>query len=383
MRSLGMWYKPIDKDLDVSFETHINLWFLEDHKGLKPQITNPYLDIGICIEHYTRLNSLVIGLPFVIIDNNVEDLSFKFNNKENATLVFNENCETETIKEYTSIKKKSGEKLLVYPLKQNCGNIYSISQVEDTSSSIIEIHFEPFIQYVNTEKELNDIEAKCKFLYLRFRIKGINLKDIVFYDSESLNKSFESAFSATRVLDFKINKSRNIDNKLVVRMATKEYSIIKFDKINFLIMVPSAYDLDQYSESLNCREVEAHLWDDYFGQKIDFHKGHVLAYHWKKIAESSKPFEEFSCFAKINYKKTRNMMLFAYILIVVSLGMLGSALVSLVDGIVDRLPCIITRIAEGERLVALSLLFDKGIGIAVLFSLAIFVLAIWLGSRNE
>ena len=389
MRSFGMWFKTIVPNTSVLFETHFNLWFLEDHKGLNPKIQYPYLDVGIRIENYSNLQSLVIGLPFVANNNNIEDLSARISKKENAQLLFNENCEIETIQTYTAVKLAEENKLLIFPLKQDCGIGYIVEKIDETSSSKITIDFTPFNSYTQSTPELKNINAKYKSIYLRFRIKGVDFKDIVFYDSESLNKSFESAFSATRVLDFKINKSRNIDNKLIVDMQKNEFSFISFRKIHFLIMVPSAYDLVQYSGSLNCREVENNLWDDYFGQKIDFHKSHVLAYHWKKTYGNEEEAEEFSCFAKINYKKTRNLMLLAYILVVISLGMIGSASVSLIQSLGTGADQIVTKIVMANqtatRVVIANQAVSKEFGsVAALgVAIALFLLALFLVSRDS
>lgn len=43
-------------------------------------------------------------------------------------------------------------------------------------------------------------------IYIRFRIQNIDLENILYFDSELFNKSLDSAFSGTRVLDFKINE---------------------------------------------------------------------------------------------------------------------------------------------------------------------------------
>lgn len=389
MRSFGMWFKPINSSESVTFETHFNLWFLEDHKGLNPKIQYPYLDVGIRIENYKKLRALVIGLPFVAESNNIEDLSAKISKKENAQLLFNENCEIETIQTYTAVKLTDDNKLLVFPLKQDCGIECKVERIDETSSSKITIDFTPFISYTESTPDLKNIDGRYNSIYLRFRIKGIDLKDIVFYDSESLNKSFESAFSATRVLDFKINKSRNIDNKLIVDMQKNEFSFISFKKIHFLIMMPSAYDVVQFSGNLNCREVENDLWDDYFGQRIDFHKSHVLAYHWKKTYENEDEAEEFSCFAKINYKKTRNLMLLAYIFVVISLGMIGSALVSVIQSFGTGSNQIVTKVMVANQtatqVVIANQTSSKCLGSFNAFAVAVilFLFAVFLGSRDS
>lgn len=263
---------------------------------------------------------------------NILDLSDKIKQQMNAQLIFNDDCEMETNAGYTEVKLSETEKLLVFLLEQDCG----IESVIDNNKnySTISIKMKPFRDYIKAVPAFQNIEDKYQSIYLRFRVKGIALKDILFFDSEQTNKSFESAFSATRVLDFKINQSRNIENVLRVGMNRNGYEMVKFSKVHFLIMLPSAYDLDQYSGNINCRELESGVWNDYFGQDIDFHKGHVLAYHWKRSAkESASTFEEFSCFAKINYRKTKPKMLMAYIIIVISLGMTGSALVSLCQNV--------------------------------------------------
>lgn len=43
-------------------------------------------------------------------------------------------------------------------------------------------------------------------LYIRLRINNVNLRNHIYFDSEPLNKSFESAFSGTRIIDFKVNE---------------------------------------------------------------------------------------------------------------------------------------------------------------------------------
>ena len=142
-------------------------------------------------------------------------------------------------------------------------------------------------------------------------------------------------------------------------------------------------------EYLNCREVENDLWDDYFGQRIDFHKSHVLAYHWKKTYENEDEAEEFSCFAKINYKKTRNLMLLAYIFVVISLGMIGSALVSVIQSFGTGSNQIVTKVMVANQtatqVVIANQTSSKCLGSFIAFAVAVilFLFAVFLGSRDS
>ena len=63
------------------------------------------------------------------------------------------------------------------------------------------------------------------------------------------------------------------------------------------------------------------MWDDYLGMPIDFSKGHILAYHWKtKEAKGG-----FNCLVKVNYSKTKPLTIAVYAMIVIALGIIGSA----------------------------------------------------------
>lgn len=86
-----------------------------------------------------------------------------------------------------------------------------------------------------------------------------------------------------------------------------------------------SYDVESFADKqMTCRELEGELWDDYFGENINYSKGRVLAYHWK--------FEnECSCLVKVKYSKTNVATLIAYIVMVLALGVLGSTIVSLIQ----------------------------------------------------
>ncbi len=211
MESFGFWYKLVEDkdDKNPEFDLHVNFWFLGDI--LKGKVKNPYLDIGIKIQNYKNLSNLVFSFPFHVPQKNLVDLASKMSVKNNASIVFNEECEIETQKEYTLIKipgkeKTDDKKLLIFPLEQAVENIYELTDYKE--KSYITVKFDEFRTYLKNSG--SDLE-RYSDIYIRFRIQNIDLENILYFDSEPFNKSLDSAFSGTRVLDFKINEKRNID----------------------------------------------------------------------------------------------------------------------------------------------------------------------------
>lgn len=341
MESFGCWYKKIIEDGNLlrdcssaqeetpqtpDFDVHVNFWFLNDI--LKQKVKKPYLDIGIKIGDYRELLNVVFSFPFQLTKENIVDLAPMMSTKGNASLVFNEECEIETKNEYTIVQipkdEKSNDKLLIFPLKQAVEDIFELTDYEDRS--YITIKFDTFRRYLETNVELDAYPS----LYIRFRLKDVDLHNVMYFDSEPFNKSLDSAFSGTRIFDFKINEKRNINKNIAARMDIQGETLAEFNQVHFLVMEPSSYDMVSYSQNqMTCRELEKDLWDEYLKVELNDNAGHILAYHWKKKAkDTNHKISDFSCFAKINYQKMQIKTVLAYVLVVLGLGVIGSTIVS-------------------------------------------------------
>ena len=106
------------------------------------------------------------------------DLASKMSVKNNASIVFNEECEIETQKEYTLIwipkkGKTDGKKLLIFPLEQTVENIYEL--IDYKEKSYITVKFDEFRTYLKNSN--SDLEQYSD-IYIRFRIQNIDLQNI-------------------------------------------------------------------------------------------------------------------------------------------------------------------------------------------------------------
>lgn len=319
MRSFGLWYKEgNDNDEKPVFSVHVNFW----SESVKAEKNTPTLDIGIKIDRFRSVDEVVFHCPFSIDGSEVNDLIPKLFDIKNANIVFNIDGSMkvkESYSVYSFEKKSKKEDIILFPLKQSIDGIYSIKNNDGKTDLIFD--FRTFNDFINKKGELTDIDE----VYIRFRILSDKMKDSIYFDSKPYSRSFESAFSGTRIFDFKINETRNLGSKTIDQIAVAQYKFPKIEVIHLLVMEPSSYDVESFAEQhMTCRELEGSLWDDYFGEKISNSKGRILAYHWKFD-------NECSCLVKVKYSKTNIFTLATYFAMALAIGVFGSTIVSIIQ----------------------------------------------------
>ncbi len=321
MKSFGVWYKKQEgAQIDPVFSIHVNFW----SNSIKKDSSCADLDIGIKISKFKDVEEVVFHCPFLIQEGDVRDLYEKLTKKKNANIVFNAEGEIATRESFAVYKMSEDDRdkfLLFCPMNQLNENIYKLNNKDGNTD--ITFDMGRVNKILKKKKCFDDISD----IYIRFRITTNALKNSIYFDSEPLNKSFDSAFSGTRVIDFKINENRNLGEVIVDSVNLEQYEWPEFEAVHLLVMEPSSYDVESIpNEKMTCRELEADLWDDYYESNMDSSKGHILAYHWK-WKESKSP----ASLIKVKYSRTKKSILVAYSLVVVALGALGSLIVSFVQ----------------------------------------------------
>lgn len=346
MESFGLWYLSNEKgneDEKPKFSFHANFWS-EDIQTKGNKVKYPYLDIGIRIENWNCCSQIVFHCPFVVKEEDLTDLTDITAKKETAELVFNDYCQSIDSGSYKIITVGEKErKYLLFPLVKRAGQKNKSANIEieqsepsDSSDSesdlIIDLKsFKEIMENTSSPVRPKDFKEEDS-IYLRFRIASDELKDKIYFDSNPYNKSLESAFTSTRIVDFKVNEERNLSSYTRQKIAEKKLSLAEFDAVHFLIMVPSSYDVQFFPDNhLSCRELESGKWNEYYGNEIDTDKEHVLAYHtrMKDSDNNEKPVKSFSSLIKIKAFKSNRKTVGIYLLIVIALGMISSSVVNM------------------------------------------------------
>jgi len=151
-------------------------------------------------------------------------------------------------------------------------------------------------------------------IYIRIRLKGNSVKYFV-REFTPQNWFFQSAFTSTDAIDFRINEKRNFHNSLAEEI--NEDQLFNIRKVHFLLMRDAQDDLIADHLKISCRELEVDLWKDYVG--AEYKVENIIAYHWSEKANEDvdgKFLESFNTWAKIKYHKSNVKTIMLYLLII-------------------------------------------------------------------
>jgi len=301
MNSLAVWYDGDIKN-NAKIDLHINVCSIKEY--------NEYIEFGVLLNNYNKTyGNFNLSVPFIINEDDFEDLSQKLYDSTLISALFNETLSTEDKNKYFTVKQGTSIKFRILCLKQD----NDIEFNKESNHTKIKIKISDGI--FNEEKTNTDI-------YMRFRINKIGkifqtiATNIILLDGYKEEKNiFEINVNMKRKLPAEI--SQNLKSKLHIGM------------INVFFM--SDYNTDIIFESQDrksARVLENHIWDKYIGYK-DLEIEKVVAYQWKSDSEV-KNVQDFNIFVKTlirNNKKYYLLKVFSFIVIIGALGgILGNAI---------------------------------------------------------
>lgn len=348
MKSFGLWYVP-NTDCIPEVDLHINVW---DIKTECIKYKQPFIEFGLKIKKFRELKSIMLFLPFKVNMEDIEELTNSNLKVRTASLIFNENCGVAT----SDVKGKIFANLTLKDQQGNVSDKYLLIGKEYLSinkNKENEPHNEDSDDYsiltIDIKGVSDDMDTMPEFkdAYIRFRIFSKGFRENLFSVLALKNLFLESAFSCTQIMDIKVNKIRNISEKVLKQADRNNWKLLQFNKIHFLVMESANSDVTINDKEFDgCRNLESE-WEDYF--KINGVEAptaedlkNVLAYHWKvksktvnsESALNSKNYlVDFSKLVKVTYGKTNVIIILVYVIVTVVLGALGSALFELIKNL--------------------------------------------------
>lgn len=291
MKSIAIWYEPIDKNLESvnDIELHFNLWKIPN--GTKN--AHKFLDIGLKLNNTKNLNCVKIYFPLTINYTDFEDIVGNFINKPDlVSAIFNENynVKLDPISKFYEICNIDNQFIF---------NIYKSS----TTDLSFENNFKGTIVTIK-------LPIQEKKIYLRYRIKGdfINSLSTV---SKPTNAILESAFSEIEMIDFRVNEIRDLNLSLLECI---NKNLFKIQKLHFFFICSNDEEvIGNHQPFLSCRNLENYRWNNYVDLP-NTDKQIYLAYHWKENAKESVSILIKSKYERNNLKTIFKYAIFAFIL---------------------------------------------------------------------
>lgn len=303
MKTIALWYDQANgvNGKNVKLELHINFWKLYNTRKRKQEYL---LDMGFMVHDVRQVALLNLHFPFEIDENNIEDIGAKLHEDHRlVSSVFNEDY---TIQGGNTDKPKQFNVFNANSEKQF--NIYAIDFEKTAGDCYITKKYDGSIFSLNIGSITPDSDC-CKY-YFRLRLRDDSFSSVFTRKLAPKNKFFNSAFTATEIIDFRINEKRSYNRSLLEYINSKKEFKIK--KIHFLLMRNSREDFESNHLKTSCRLIESDLWRKY----VD--KEHVLediiAYHWSKKTNGDDVIDSFNTLAKIKYHKSNVGTLFKYLI---------------------------------------------------------------------
>lgn len=304
--------KPRDTKLTANL--HINYWELDETKSSGTQ----FLDFGLMVQKVALdVNAIYFYFPFRIKSTDIEDLGSKLKSEQMISALFNEdyNCDSNTGTSYTTVRKKSEEEADFY-LYELANTNFQVSDVTGFGSILkVSILSKPPVG--------KPASTECN-IYIRFRLNKISLSEL-FYEERISNDYIQSAFYKTKMLDFRVNERREMNNKLLEVLENSERHFVEFDKFHFYYVGSSRKEKVEGTVNYNdCRLLDYSKWSSYL-PPITNHNKKFLCYHWKKY-ESGNSFQSCSVFMRTIFKALNPKIITVYCLIAVGLSFMASVL---------------------------------------------------------
>lgn len=335
------------KQSEDEFEFQINLW----NSDVRSTVTNKKfrfraVDFGIVCP--LSIRKFVLLLPFKVDISDFHDLVKCLSlDTDLLCTVFNEDLKSisEPSKSYHSIE---GEKikLLMYELSKE--NIEDFNY--DEQSGVTQIT-------ITINSDFNTKSFVGYRLFVRFRIRLNSF--LAFAKKKKVSNDWlQSAFSSSYLFDIRLNDVRELSKKKKELVEFRGFRLPKFSKVHFFYMADSEESVENGSSiKLDKRLLENERWHSYLGNKIEFVSENV-AHHWKRKKEIKlelesagvenpqkanisfkpvpRPVLNFTLFFRTEFSDCQRKRLFIYLLIVVLLGTVASAIVAFGDSLI---PC--------------------------------------------
>lgn len=256
--------------------------------------------------------------------------------------VFNEDLKStsEPAKSYHKIEGGS-IRYLMYELSKENVETFDYDENDNVTKMSIAI---------NTNFATEEFQGYQLFVRFRLMLKSF---DSFAKKKNVSNDWLQSAFSSTYLFDIRLNDVRELAKKKKELVEFEGFRLPKFRKIHFFYMADSEENVENGSSiKLDKRLLENERWHSYLGNNLEFVSENI-AHHWKSVrsiklelkkveaSDAQNPklnvepkettIHNFTLFFKTEFSDCQLKRLALYVSIVVILGMLASAIISLIN----------------------------------------------------
>jgi hypothetical protein len=321
--SMAAWCVPREDAPNSTAEIHLNYWRIAGDATFVRKTNGQardFAEVGVLLAAPATIERIHIYLPGEAWD--LEDCGPRFNDPQIAQGIFNEvltsNVSGPPGPQRTELLRQDQTLFCrVHRFLTNAGTIHA-DQLTKTSladGTLLTITR----QAVEQACANLPVEGRVYFRLRAFVTSGKPgpfIKVVPPHD-----RLFQSGYTEVEYVDFRFNEARTLPPEVEQLMRRDPAgSRVGLKLIAFLAAIPVLSDLTAATmETHKKRLLEHELWNAYVPSGIP--EGMVV-YHWKK--EHERNVEDFSAFVKMQTRRSGKGVLFAYLAIAFTFGVLGN-----------------------------------------------------------
>ena len=308
----------------INAELHINYWKIPKESGNYQR----FIDFGIMINDVAQdIHSVYFYFPFSFDTDCLEDLGGKLKESELLCTLFNGDYIIRNIPKspsYYDVTPQNTDRSPFWLYELGKSN-FEVEQLSSNKGVLLKIQIKSIPKNsIGIQPKTNESGKSKHNLYFRFRINRLP-QGAPFYEEEISNDFFQSAFSKTEMLDFRLNEIRELDKKVYEEIIDSR-NFLQFSKIHFFFIGSSEDEkVVGNTDYCDCRLLDSERWKPYL-QDINLHDRKCIAYHWTYRSNCNMHLIKCNIFLRTVYKSINKGKICKYCGVIILLSFLASAL---------------------------------------------------------
>ena len=288
---------------DDTSTIYINDWMNPKDKS--------YVDVGIRIRGVKVSKFLHLYVPFVVLPEEIEDMSLHFNDTKVLQAIFSSACIVDYMKnKHTSEIAYNGKTIDIVHISTFDYTVAPLSK-----GTLVSINLEPLQSYIDNDEAYFILRMPHKSLDEIFKTEnvGSKFKDLITTPVVSEKYGYSIRINETRLLPEEITRIGSFHRQ-------------KLKKAVVTLSINESYELNDTGCYL-IRRLEEELYKDYLPK--NFKCEDVINYQWHQSREYNYQ-GQYNFYYSISKNYISSKSLFLYIILLFAIGMLGEVLYDLI-----------------------------------------------------
>jgi hypothetical protein len=326
--TLALWYEPAAAELEnknqkktsahpPSIRLHVNLWRDLDK-------TFNFLDVGFLIDGASSLGRLNLLLPAKLELSSISDLSGALKDVDTLNAVFNEVAE---------IVSESDNDFTVKTL-QKSRKIHGIDVQRDISLTTTNVPGRSAGTILALKSNLchriaSELDSSIEhYVRLRIFLRG-DARDLFTTEDKAAAVGLALNQEVLETTEFRINESRSYPPSILQRAMAGR---VNLKSVHYFLIRNKDFQLgSQHQTFRKVRYLEKNIWANYLsvghpqkGRKpAECLNDGMIIYQWRELAQEGSSLDDFIAYASFRTSRPR---IFAYLMAILAIGGVGSAL---------------------------------------------------------